>query len=1033
MKKKFLLLIIVMLTFVTDLYALEYVLGDSFQATVGDVKNVYFRVTSISPIRTVGIGSGGTAAEATTNLSGRFVIPETVTDPQGRTYYVTSISDYAFHQSVSLEQIVIPNTVETIGERAFENCSKLEQVSGGDSVKELKTYAFASCRRLMMLNWCFPVLERIGTGAFGDCKSLYVQIPSTVKEIGPYAFQNTKISIAKIPSGIETIEKGTFFGCSNLEFLTLPESLKKIDEKAFAKTGLKEINLPGNIKFIESQAFSEVAVTKVTINNAVPPSLVSDAFDSYTVELMVPKNCLSVYKSATSWKKFATITENWKFGVNYVFTTQIQDNIDVTCKTTSYDEVSLGDGTTAGAIDRNTKGAIIIPEKISFESQKFKVTRLSAFAFFSCAELTSITLPSSLTIIGSSAFSFCSKLTEMKIPNGVTHIGDRAFSNCSSLTSVTIPSSIVLLGSSQFVEYNFQEDIFGNCTSLKKIIMEKPEPIAIGSGTFGLDLSQVWLYVPYGSYSRYKSANYWSLFNIVEMEAPLGGITFADENVKALCVANWDTNGDGELNETEAAAVTNLDQVFKGNTKITSFNELQYFTGLSAIGKDAFNGCTALKSIVIPTNVKSIGESAFSKCRCLSTVVIPNSVTSIAQRAFGLCDGLKDVSLPGSVTLMNGVFSGCENIEKISISDIASWCAKDKSDWLEGLEDSNGYKLYVNGVEVKELVIPSSVTSIGKESFIFCSGITSVVIPNGVTDIRSSAFYGCNALTSVTVGMQTPPAIDTWTFSNRTNTTLHVPAGCKAAYQAANYWKEFKIEEVDGTNTEVDVDVTDISKLDNAIYIEPFTARVGDNVNIEVKLKNADTATSYGFEIELPDGVTITLDSDGSFDEEITLSSRNSKHNVTTNKLSGNIYKIGVASLGSKSLTDNDGIVLIIKANVRDDMPEGVYPVMIKNPLIVYSNGSKPTVQETQTSITVTVENYQKGDVDGDGVVDLADAVLVINHYVGKPVTTFIEKAADVDGDGVVDLADAVLIINYYVGKIPNLSRSVNENGLDPQ
>ena len=106
---------------------------------------------------------------------------------------------------------------------------------------------------------------------------------------------------------------------------------------------------------------------------------------------------------------------------------------------------------------------------------------------------------------------------------------------------------------------------------------------------------------------------------------------------------------------------------------------------------------------------------------------------------------------------------------------------------------------------------------------------------------------------------------------------------------------------------------------------------------------------------------------------------------------------------------------------------------MIKNPLIVYSNGSKPTVQETQTSITVAKENYQKGDVDGDGVVDLADAVLVINHYVGKPVTTFIEKAADVDGDGVVDLADAVLIINYYVGKIPSLSRSANEDGLDPQ
>lgn len=112
-------------------------------------------------------------------------------------------------------------------------------------------------------------------------------------------------------------------------------------------------------------------------------------------------------------------------------------------------------------------------------------------------------------------------------------------------------------------------------------------------------------------------------------------------------------------------------------------------------------------------------------------------------------------------------------------------------------------------------------------------------------------------------------------------------------------------------------------------------------------------------------------------------------------------------------------------------MAEGLYQVVMYSPLIVYTNGMKPSVQKTYS--TVTVENYQKGDVDGDGVVDLADALLVINHYVGKPVTTFIEKAADVDGDGVIDLADAVLIINYYVGKIPSLSRSANEDGLDPQ
>ena len=84
---------------------------------------------------------------------------------------------------------------------------------------------------------------------------------------------------------------------------------------------------------------------------------------------------------------------------------------------------------------------------------------------------------------------------------------------------------------------------------------------------------------------------------------------------------------------------------------------------------------------------------------------------------------------------------------------------------------------------------------------------------------------------------------------------------------------------------------------------------------------------------------------------------------------------------------------------------------------------------EDRFVLSVNALTYTRGDVDGDGVVDLADAVLVINHYVGKPVAKFDEKAADVDGDGVIDLADAVRIINFYVGKV----QSLDPDGLDPQ
>lgn len=255
-------------------------------------------------------------------------------------------------------------------------------------------------------------------------------------------------------------------------------------------------------------------------------------------------------------------------------------------------------------------------------------------------------------------------------------------------------------------------------------------------------------------------------------------ITFADPNVKAKCVENWDTNGDGELSEEEAAAVEDLGMVFYEDSRIISFDELRYFTGLTSIADYAFENCVNLSSIVFPSGITSIGRRAFRECNSMVTFDIPSSVNYMGANAFEGCNVLSSFVIPDGITTINQLFPGCYSMVSVTI--------------------------------------PNSVTSISSYSFYYCSSLTSVIIPSGVTEIGYNAFGKCDNLTAVTVGNATPVAISSDVFSNRANATLYVPAGSKAAYQAANYWKEFKeiIEDEIITFADANVKALCIAKWD---------------------------------------------------------------------------------------------------------------------------------------------------------------------------------------------------------------------------
>jgi hypothetical protein len=140
----------------------------------------------------------------------------------------------------------------------------------------------------------------------------------------------------------------------------------------------------------------------------------------------------------------------------------------------------------------------------------------------------------------------------------------------------------------------------------------------------------------------------------------------------------------------------------------------------------------------------------------------------------------------------NYAFYECFGLQKVIISDIAAWCGI-KIGRNFGCPLVYAHHLYSDeNTEIKDLVIPDNVKSIGFAAFTNCSGLTSLTIPNSVKSIGEAAFADCSNLTSVKVLNPSPISVGYYTFSNRANATLYVPKGSKSAYQEANYWKEFK-------------------------------------------------------------------------------------------------------------------------------------------------------------------------------------------------------------------------------------------------
>ena len=629
---------------------------------------------------------------------------------------VTTISDYVFYGCKGLTSITIPEGVTTIGKWTFFGCTVLTNINIPSSVTAIGYNAFGGCDGLtgIIVDKSNPIYKSSGNCLINKstktlivgCKTSAIPADGSVTSIGEGAFYCcTGLTNIIIPKGVTTIDENAFNYCTGLTSITIPESVTSIGRSAFSGcTGLMGVTILKNVITIGDYAFHGcTGLTSITIPESVK-SIGESAFRGCTglTSIYIPSSVTMIGEEV-----FQSCYNLTVYGVkgSYAETYAVNSNRHFIAVSPTVDEslwqYEVIDGkTTVTGVDPSVSGDVVIP----FMLGGYLVTEIGENAFNRRADLTSINIPSSVTTIGDYAFSGCTGLTSITIPEGVTPIGKFAFSGCTGLTSIIIPEGVTEIcwaafsGCSGLKSVSIPSSVttigewaFSDCTGLTSITI--PEGVtAIGYNAFG-DCDGLTSITVDQRNPIYKSS----------------GNCIINKATKTLIVGCKTS-----VIPTDGSVISIGHSAFDGCTGLTSIN---IPSSVTTIGGSAFSGCTGLTSITIPEGVTSIGEWAFYECSGLTSINIPSSVSAIGESAFSDCTGLTNITVSGD----NPVYKSSGN------------CIINKST-----------KTLIAGCKASVIPADGSVTSIGECAFYGCTGLTNIIIPEGVTKIGSYAFLDCS-------------------------------------------------------------------------------------------------------------------------------------------------------------------------------------------------------------------------------------------------------------------------------------------------
>lgn len=517
---------------------------------------------------------------------------------------LSSIGDSAFHGCTSLKNVVLPDNLSSVGVGIFYGCSALRSITLPAKLLNIGGSMFSSCSALEELVVPDSV-ETIGSGAFFNCSQLKkITIGSGVKKIEDQVFENCKldgvyikdiaawcaidfgsrpVSVSQgrlylngellteliVPDGVTQISPDAFNSCYFIERAVISDDVISIGEYAFAHcTDLKEIAIGNGVETIGANAFYGCFdLMHATVGKNLQ-SIGDSAFkDCYKLTEIYNKSALDIKPSDSGNGGIAENAKNvytQEGGSHFTLT----DDGFLFCRDSVLGKNYLVNYS-------GTETTLELPRFFTgYDGVVYNEYNIADHAFYRCAQLVKVTVPSIVAEIGEYAFEECSSLEQIELFYGLKSIGQGAFKNCSSLTGILIPEDITTIG----------PRTFSGCRSLENVTL-----------SYGLER------IEYEAFSGCVS-----LKKIVLPDSLTHLVAYAFSGCSALKDITWSKNLQyvGQYTFSRCVALENVTLP----------------DGVEWVDAWAFAHCEALKTVFLPDSIQIISENVFTESNSLVNI-----------------------------------------------------------------------------------------------------------------------------------------------------------------------------------------------------------------------------------------------------------------------------------------------------------------------------------------------------------------------------------------------------------------------------